>query len=142
MSEREKFARTLAHSYSLRHSQMVEDGEGPCAWDELTTNWRTMWMAIAHDVMGADDEQDCGRTDTGAPRGRPMTSKSVWCVQHRGGWCATYRGRRPDPRALSDQTRCGHFVVARIGSERGEPDCVECRVKMGIFDQQNGGDHG
>ncbi len=59
---------------------------------------------------------------------------SVWCVQHRDGWCATYGGRRPDPKALNDRTRCGHFVIARVGSERREPDCIECRVKMGIHE--------
>ena len=57
-------------------------------------------------------------------------AKPVWCVKHRTGWCATSRGRLPDPEAWSDKTRCGHFVLLRWGSERRIPDCPECLKVM------------
>lgn len=56
--------------------------------------------------------------------------KAVWCVQHKGGWCATKRGRRPDTEAWCDETRCDHFVIGRWGSEKREPTCPECRKRM------------
>jgi len=58
--------------------------------------------------------------------------RRVWCVRHRDGWCATKRGRRPDPDAIQDETRCNHFIVMRWGSEKREPDCPECRKRMGL----------
>lgn len=59
-------------------------------------------------------------------------SRPVWCVRHRDGWCATKGGRRPDPEAWSDLTRCGYQVLLRWGSEKRLPDCPECRAKMGL----------
>ena len=50
----------------------------------------------------------------------------VWCVKHRDGWCATKFGRRPSGDALHDDTRCGHVVTLRVGSERRMPTCLEC----------------
>lgn len=60
--------------------------------------------------------------------------KPVWCVAYRDsagkGWCATERGRRPDPSAWGDATRCGMTVTLRIGSAIREPTCPECIAKM------------
>lgn len=63
--------------------------------------------------------------------------KYPWCVawhDRKTGkteYCATYRGRKPDPAAISDRTRCGMFVSFRVGQERRMPTCPECveRVK-------------
>jgi len=60
----------------------------------------------------------------------PSGLKPVWCVKHREGWCATKGGRRPDPKALSDATRCGSQVIARWGGEKRIPDCEECLKLM------------
>jgi hypothetical protein len=56
--------------------------------------------------------------------------KAVWCVQHKGGWCATYRGRRPSEDAVHDKTRCGYTVHLRTGSARRLPTCCDCKKKM------------
>lgn len=64
----------------------------------------------------------------------------VWCVKHKSGWCATYRGRKPDPEAWSDKTRCGYYVILRSDSARREPTCLECRVEMGL-PEENPNEH-
>jgi hypothetical protein len=49
----------------------------------------------------------------------------------RAQWCAVLGGVL-DPRALDDETVCGHRVALRVGSEVREPTCVECRRRLGL----------
>ncbi len=56
--------------------------------------------------------------------------RTVWCVRHRDGWCATKAGRRPTTDAIHDETRCGHTVHLRTGSGRRLPNCAGCRSRM------------
>jgi hypothetical protein len=64
--------------------------------------------------------------------------RAVWCVAwlhpktKRKEWCATYRGRRPDPAAAIDHTRCGASVVFRVDHSRRLPTCARCRKRMGL----------
>jgi hypothetical protein len=59
----------------------------------------------------------------------------VWCVAWidktqnpwRTMWCATKRGKRPDERAVGDETRCDHVVMFRGDDARRMPTCAECR---------------
>ncbi len=51
---------------------------------------------------------------------------SVWCVQHRDGWCATADGAAPADDATSVKTACGYFVTLPFGSKRRKPDCQDC----------------
>ena len=44
-------------------------------------------------------------------------------------WCAI-SGKRYDPKALSDETLCGHYVIMRVGSEMRVPTCPECMRRL------------
>lgn len=63
--------------------------------------------------------------------------KPVWCVQHRGGWCATKYGRKPDPIALLDQTRCGYSVTLRTDDDKRLPTCSTCLKKVAAVQRQS-----
>lgn len=59
---------------------------------------------------------------------------TVWCVRHRGGWCALKPLRR-DPQSVpvykdNEETQCDHYVTLPQGYEPREPDCAECLVAM------------
>ena len=56
--------------------------------------------------------------------------KDVWCVQHRGGWCAVADKKCPDEDASSVETKCGHFVILPWSSTKRIPTCVECIEKL------------
>lgn len=67
--------------------------------------------------------------------------RKPWCVawldqKKREQWCATKGDAKPDPRALSDETACAHFVTMRCGSERRKPTCVACLVALGMLKAQ------
>lgn len=54
----------------------------------------------------------------------------AWLVKHREGTCATKSGQRHAADAASVETLCGQYVVLPLGSERGTPDCDECRTEQ------------
>lgn len=56
--------------------------------------------------------------------------KPRWCVRHHLGWCATKNGRQHRDDASSVPTKCDHFVVMPMGSERRVPTCIECIEKI------------
>jgi hypothetical protein len=70
---------------------------------------------------------------------------AVWCVgwkHYKTGkteWCATYGGRLPTEDARSDRTRCGAYVIMRVGSKRRLPTCRECKAKMARAKAKRGG---
>ena len=52
--------------------------------------------------------------------------KNVWCIRHRGGWCATKIDRSPDELAASVKTACGFVVILPWGTKRRRPTCLAC----------------
>ena len=61
---------------------------------------------------------------------RPRGSSRVWCIQHRDGWCASFRGHEPSESAMRDKTACGMFVLLRLGSEKRVPTCRHCKARV------------
>jgi hypothetical protein len=50
-----------------------------------------------------------------------------------------YGGRLPTEDARSDRTRCGAYVIMRVGSKRRLPTCRECKAKMARAKAKRGG---
>jgi hypothetical protein len=44
-------------------------------------------------------------------------------------WCAI-SSKRYDPKAWSDRTLCGHYVIMRVGSETRVPTYPECLRRL------------
>lgn len=53
-------------------------------------------------------------------------SAPVWCVQHRDGWCACARNRKPRDTSDAVRTRCKHVVMFPHGSALRQPTCPDC----------------
>lgn len=50
----------------------------------------------------------------------------VWCVRHRGGYCATADGKDYKQDEDHVRTLCNNVVTLPWGSARISPDCPEC----------------
>lgn len=58
-------------------------------------------------------------------------SGEVWCVQHRGGWCATSDNKEFLEGQNNVPTACGYMVWLPMGIKFGEPDCPDCLKSLG-----------
>lgn len=73
--------------------------------------------------------------------------ETVWCVKHRGGWCAADPNRSwPEEKPIVN-TKCGCSVVFPYGCEKRHPTCGECaeilarkRARSLIPESNNGGE--
>ena len=50
----------------------------------------------------------------------------IWCVKHKGGWCACKKNVMPTEEANSTPTLCNYFIILGMGVEQRDPTCEEC----------------
>jgi len=52
--------------------------------------------------------------------------KMVWCIRHKGGYCASKTLNEAPDYKDSLPTLCDHFIALPTGIRKGMPTCAEC----------------